>query len=345
MKELEINANEAGQRFDKYLKKYLKEAPDSFLYKMLRKKNIVLNGKKADGREKLAAGDRVKLFLSEETVEKFSGGAPLKKVSAGLSQEELCHRIAPDILYEDSHVLLVNKPSGVLSQKAASGDISMVEYVTAYLLENGQLAEGELRTFRPSVCNRLDRNTSGIIAAGKSLAGLQALSELFRERGMGKYYLCIVRGELEETAYIRGFLKRDMKAHKVRVSEEKEGEDWLPIETEYIPLAQSSRMTLLKVHLITGRTHQIRAHLASEGHPVLGDYKYGDRGFNEDFRKKYAVKDQLLHAYELRMPKLGGALLGLSEKNITAPVPALFWKIIEETSWQHGIREALEVLH
>ena len=345
MKELEINANEAGQRFDKYLKKYLKEAPDSFLYKMLRKKNIVLNGKKADGREKLAAGDRVKLFLSEETVEKFSGGAPLKKVSAGLSQEELCHRIAPDILYEDSHVLLVNKPSGVLSQKAASGDISMVEYVTAYLLENGQLAEGELRTFRPSVCNRLDRNTSGIIAAGKSLAGLQALSELFRERGMGTYYLCIVRGELEETAYIRGFLKRDMKAHKVRVSEEKEGEDWLPIETEYIPLAQSSRMTLLKVHLITGRTHQIRAHLASEGHPVLGDYKYGDRGFNEVFRKKYAVKDQLLHAYELRMPKLGGALLGLSEKNITAPVPALFWKIIEETSWQHGIREALEVLH
>lgn len=345
MKELEINANEAGQRFDKYLKKYLKEAPDSFLYKMLRKKNIVLNGKKADGREKLAAGDRVKLFLSEETVEKFSGGAPLKKVSAGLSQEELCHRIAPDILYEDSHVLLVNKPSGVLSQKAASGDISMVEYVTAYLLENGQLAEGELRTFRPSVCNRLDRNTSGIIAAGKSLAGLQALSELFRERGMGKYYLCIVRGELEETAYIRGFLKRDMKAHKVRVSEEKEGEDWLPIETEYIPLAQSSRMTLLKVHLITGRTHQIRAHLASEGHPVLGDYKYGDRGFNDVFRKKYAVKDQLLHAYELRMPKLGGALLGLSEKNITAPVPALFWKIIEETSWQHGIREALEVLH
>ena len=345
MKELEINANEAGQRFDKYLKKYLKEAPDSFLYKMLRKKNIVLNGKKADGREKLAAGDRVKLFLSEETVEKFSGGAPLKKVSAGLIQEELCHRIAPDILYEDSHVLLVNKPSGVLSQKAASGDISMVEYVTAYLLENGQLAEGELRTFRPSVCNRLDRNTSGIIAAGKSLAGLQALSELFRERGMGKYYLCIVRGELEETAYIRGFLKRDMKAHKVRVSEEKEGEDWLPIETEYIPLAQSSRMTLLKVHLITGRTHQIRAHLASEGHPVLGDYKYGDRAFNEVFRKKYAVKDQLLHAYELRMPKLGGALLGLSEKNITAPVPALFWKIIEETSWQHGIREALEVLH
>lgn len=345
MRELEINANEAGQRFDKYLKKYLKEAPDSFLYKMLRKKNIVLNGKKADGREKLAAGDRVKLFLSEETVEKFSGGAPLKKVSAGLSQEELCRRIAPDILYEDSHVLLVNKPSGVLSQKAASGDISMVEYVTSYLLENGQLAEGELRTFRPSVCNRLDRNTSGIIAAGKSLAGLQALSELFRERGMGKYYLCIVRGELEETAYIRGFLKRDMKAHKVRVSEEKEGEDWQPIETEYIPLARSSRMTLLKVHLITGRTHQIRAHLASEGHPVLGDYKYGDRGFNEAFRKKYAVKDQLLHAYELRMPELGGALLGLSEKNITAPVPALFWKIIEETSWQHGIREALEVLH
>lgn len=345
MRELEISANEAGQRLDKFLKKYLREAPDSFFYKMLRKKNIVLNGKKADGREKLIAGDRVKLFLSDETVEKFSGNAPSGETGARLSRAELCRRISPRILYEDRHVLFLNKPSGMLSQKAAPGDISMVEYVTAYLLESGQMTEDAFRTFRPSVCNRLDRNTSGVIAAGKSLAGLQALSELFRERGMGKYYLCIVKGELRETAHISGFLKRDLKTHKVRVSEEKEEGDWMPIETVYAPLAWDGRMTLLKVHLITGRTHQIRAHLASEGHPVLGDYKYGDRSFNEPFRKQYQIKDQLLHAYELRLPELGGVLSGLSRKCITAPVPALFWKIIKETSWQHGIQEALEVLH
>lgn len=346
MKELEINANEAGQRFDKFLKKYLKEAPDSFIYKMLRKKNIVLNGKRSDGKEKLAAGDSVKLFLADETIDKFSGSRHSEKSDVkSLSRAKLCRQITPEILYEDRHVLLINKPSGVLSQKASPGGISMVEYVTAYLLESRQLTKEELRAFSPSVCNRLDRNTSGILAAGKTLAGLQALSELFRERAMGKYYLCIVKGELRETAHIRGFLKRDIKTHKVAVSEKREGEDWMPIETEYAPLSRNSRMTLLKVRLITGRTHQIRAHLASEGHPVLGDYKYGDRGFNETFRKRYQVTDQLLHAYEMRMPKLGDPLFGLSEKCITAPVPALFWRLIEETTWQHGIQEALEVLH
>lgn len=345
MKELEINANEAGQRFDKFLKKYLKDAPDSFLYKMLRKKNIVLNGKRSDGREKLAAGDKVKLFLSEETIEKFSGNACLRKSEMPLGNTELFRQIFADILYEDRHVLFLNKPSGVLSQKASPEDISMVEYVTAYLLETGQMTEKDLRAFHPSVCNRLDRNTSGIIAAGKSLAGLQALSGLFRERGMEKYYLCIVKGELKETAYISGFLKRDKEIHKVRVSVQKEGADWIPIETEYEPIARNGQMTLLKVHLITGRTHQIRAHLASEGYPVLGDYKYGDRSFNEFFRKRYQIADQLLHGYEMRMPKLEAPLSGLSGKCIMAPVPALFWRLIKETSWQHGIQEALGVRH
>ena len=168
-------------------------------------------------------------------------------------------------------------------------------------------------------------------ALGGGLAGLQALSELFRERGMGKYYLCIVRGELEETAYIRGFLKRDMKAHKVRVSEEKEGEDWLPIETEYIPLAQSSRMTLLKVHLITGRTHQIRAHLASIGHPLIGDAKYGLEGVNRELRRRYGLSHQLLHACRVTFPEvLSGMGSALSGRTFTAPCPELFARLERE---------------
>lgn len=346
MRELEISSNEAGQRFDKYLKKYLKEAPSGFLYKMLRKKNIVLNGKKADGREKLFVGDKVKLFLSDETIQKFSGteekGEELRET---VKRADIRWDIARDILYEDENAMLINKPSGVLSQRAVSSDVSVVEYIKEYLLSNNKMTEDELKTFKPSVCNRLDRNTSGMIAAGKTLAGLQALSELFRERTLKKYYLCMVKGEVRKEAYVKGFLKRDPDARKVEIFKEMPDGDAAPVETEYLPVARGKGLTLLRVHLITGRTHQIRAHLASLGHPVLGDYKYGDRRFNEPFRRQYQITDQLLHAYELQMPKLSGTLGGLSEKTVTAPVPELFWKVIKETTWQHGIQEALGVRH
>ena len=179
MKEFIINENEAGQRFDKYLAKLLREAPKSFFYKMMRKKNITLNGKKATGNEKLFSGDHVKLFLSDETFEKFSGNDSAPRAHYAL-----------DIIYEDENILLINKPAGMLSQPADDGTPSLVEYLTGYLLKNGSLTENDLRTFRPSVCNRLDRNTSGLIAAGKSLSGLQELSGMFKSRELHKYYLC-----------------------------------------------------------------------------------------------------------------------------------------------------------
>ena len=340
MREIEIRENEAGQRFDKFLKKYLREAPPGFLYKMLRKKNIVLNGKKADGSEKLGVGDKVKLFLSEETIEKFSSGVP----------EETGSAVVP-VIYEDSNVLFLNKPSGMLSQKAAASDFSVNEYVISYLLESGQITREELRAFRPAVCNRLDRNTSGIIAAGKTLGALQALTKLFKTREISKYYLCIVKGKITRAAYVDGYLRRDMQSRKVKVicrdeyRKEKRPEEFLTIETEYVPLAYTRDRTLLRVHLITGRTHQIRAHLASIGHPVAGDYKYGDRGFNEPLKKQFHVCSQLLHAYELQMPRLTGVLETLSEKTFTAEVPGIFWEIIKETAWEHGTQEALEVRH
>ena len=338
MKELEIQVNEAGQRFDKYLKKYLKNAPDSFIYKMLRKKNIVLNKKKADGSERLVAGDEIKFFLSEETIEKFKGA-----VSFSSSGGREC--LEPEIVYEDSQVIFFNKPSGILSQKAKQTDVSMAEYVVSYMLKSGQIKEEELRAFRPSVCNRLDRNTSGIIAAGKTLAGLQELSELFRNRTLRKYYLCIVKGTVTQKNYVRGFLKKDEAVNKVCILDKNKGGECVPIETEYIPVSYNREMTLLKVHLITGRTHQIRAHLASLGHPILGDYKYGERKFNEIYKRKYQITDQLLHAYELQMPELSGVLERLSERKVTAKVPAEFWRVMEDTVWQRGIQEVLEVLH
>ena len=156
MQEIKITEQEAGQRFDKLLGKYLNKAPKSFLYKMLRKKNITLNGKKASGNEKLAKGDCVKLFLSDETIQKFS------EAFSGYTNVSL------DILYEDADIILINKPVGMLSQKAARSDESLVEHLISYLIQSHALTEEDLRTFRPSICNRLDRNTSGIVAAGKS---------------------------------------------------------------------------------------------------------------------------------------------------------------------------------
>ena len=167
MKSVIVNSNEAGQRLDKLLGKYLNLAGKGFLYKMMRKKNITLNGKKCDGSEKLSEGDEIRLFLSDETIEKFSQ-VRVQKV----------RKTKLDLVYEDSHILLINKPSGMLSQKAKDTDESLVEYVIAYLMETGQLTVEQLRSFHPSVCNRLDRNTSGLVAAGKSLVCSFKLSRI-----------------------------------------------------------------------------------------------------------------------------------------------------------------------
>lgn len=317
MQEIIVTANEAGQRFDKLLAKYLNEAPKSFLYKMLRKKNIVLNGKKATGNEKLEVGDSIKLFLADETIEKFS------KVTIQRTNQVL------DILYEDEHVLFINKPVGMLSQKAEAKDESLVEHIISYLLDSRQLTEAELRKFKPSICNRLDRNTSGLVVAGKSLIGLQKMGELFKERSLKKFYRCLVTGEVREKQYIKGYLVKDETINKVIVSQ-KETKDSLPIETEYEPLWTNGSCTLLEVHLITGRTHQIRAHLASIGHPIIGDYKYGNRKVNDIYKQKYKLESQLLHAYRLEMPELEQPFISMSSKQFVAPLPNLFAHILQE---------------
>lgn len=318
MQEIKVTKNEAGQRLDKLLAKYLNEAPKSFFYKMMRKKNIVLNGKKATGNEKLEEGDMVKLFLADETIQKFSS-VKIQRTKTNLS-----------VIYEDEDVVLINKPVGMLSQKAKESDVSLVEHLISYLLAAGELTEESLKSFRPSICNRLDRNTSGIVVAGKSLPGLQKMGELFKERTIHKYYRCLVQGVIREDQYLKGWLKKDEKTNKVQVSDRPSDSSDQPIETEYHPLWTEQGVTLLEVRLITGKTHQIRAHLASEGHPLIGDYKYGDRKLNDSYQKKYGLKSQLLHAYRLEFPTLEGACDQLSEKVFTADVPSLFAKICKE---------------
>ncbi len=322
MKSIIVNQNEAGQRLDKLLGKYLNLAGKGFLYKMLRKKNITLNGKKCTGSEKLTQGDEIRLFLSDETIEKFS-----QVTVQQVKQVKLA------IVYEDAHVLLVNKPSGMLSQKARDTDESLVEYVTGYLLDTGALTREDLRSFRPSVCNRLDRNTSGLVAAGKSLAGLQILSEMFRDRSLHKYYLCVAAGTVDKARTIDGYLKKDARTNQVTIHKSPAA-DSSRIQTEYEPLCSRDGFTLLKVTLITGRTHQIRAHLAFEGHPVAGDYKYGDPAVNEQVKRLYGVRSQMLHSWKLVFPQMPEPLGYLGGRSFQAPVPEEFRRMFPETDGQ-----------
>ncbi len=349
MQYFQVGTNEAGQRFDKYLKKLLAGAPGSFIYKMLRKRNITLNGKKATGSERLELGDEVKLFFSGETFLKFSSAVPVHssmqdgippQEGDALGAEGLLRQKYPciplEIVYEDQDILAINKPAGMLSQKAAPGDVSANEYIIGYLLEEKFLSEEQLATFRPSICNRLDRNTSGLLVAGKTLKGLQDMACHLKGRSIGKYYRCLVKGAVYKPQIIKGWLWKDGRSNQVSVSSSE-----LPggkyIETGYMPISRFSvkpankalngrgggiagMYTLLEVHLATGRTHQIRAHLASIGHPVLGDVKYGDRNANLWLSKTLHIHTQLLHAYRMAFP---------DGKEIIAPLGREFQKALD----------------
>lgn len=426
---LEINLNQAGQRLDKFLGKYLPEAPVSFFYKMLRKKNITLNGKKAEGKEILHLKDQVTLWLADETILKFGGylperdGAdrqiPAVEISSTCpkDRESICrveskskeslycqaykHLQGIKVLYEDAHVLILNKPAEVLTQQAKEGDLSLNEWMIGYLLDTEGINSQELRLFKPSICNRLDRNTSGLVLCGKSLPGSQALSELIRSRAVRKFYRTICVGAMEAEDFgaaieIQGYLQKDSRTNQVTVFQqeplcqnelprqkdalcqkealcpketlhrkeiscsqealhqketlrrEKAGEyirtSYRPIEQLCIPtkslggkqmgpvsLKQNPCcFTELEVELITGRTHQIRAHLASIGHPLVGDGKYGNASVNQLFRQRFGLRWQLLHACRLQFPVLDGVLAPLSGRIIQAPLPDYFENILQE---------------
>lgn len=299
MKEFIIQKNEENQRFDKYLKKLLPNATTSFLYKMMRKKNIVINKKKVEGNEKLKAGDVVSIFLSDETFDKFHVNLEdLKKEYDSLKSLTLK---GLKVVYEDDEMIVADKPYNMLSQKASGKDLSANEYLLGYMINKGELSFEEFQTFRPSVINRLDRNTTGLLLFGKTLNALQQLGEGIRERSIEKYYRAVVAGELNEELELKGYLLKDEKTNKVSYHKEQvEGSDY--IETGVKPILCKNGLTLVEIHLVTGKTHQIRLHLSTIGHPILGDMKYGNEKINKKYYESHKVNHQLLHAYRLEFP-------------------------------------------
>lgn len=361
MQEFMVTKQEAGWRLDKYLKKLLPQAASGFLYKMLRKKNITLNEKKAAGNEVIAAGDTVKLFFSQETYRKFSGKLPAQENAGQTTAEEpisvkaslriyrkAFHELQDiSVIYEDDDILILNKPIGVLSQKAKKDDVSLNEWLIGYLLEKKEITEAELERFRPAICNRLDRNTSGLMLCGKSVRGSQFLSEILRDRSLHKYYLAYVQGKIEHSITLKGYLKKEEEKNRsVIISEEEYRQEissvagvkrqqnidlsvnrtekgYQKIETVIEPVSYSKERdcTKLEILLVTGKSHQIRAHLASIRHPVLGDRKYGWKPKGKD---DAVLKHQLLHAYRVQFPETEGEFGYLSGKSVTAPVPEFF---------------------
>ena len=324
-----IRETQSGQQLDNYLKKLLPQAGTGFLYKMLRKKNITLNGKKAEGSELLRKGDEVKFFFSEETFLKFTGSQEQAEIKTKEYLKAYQKLKGIEVLYEDAHILVLNKPAGILSQKAAPEDSSLNEWMLGYLLQENPSLEKEISSFKPSVCNRLDINTSGIVLCGKSLPGLQYLSQCIKERSVQKFYRTVCTGCLDKGERISGYLKKDEKQNQVQIMEEKpDGEDASYIETAYQPILSTNRYTLLEVELITGKTHQIRAHLANIGHPLIGDTKYGEQDCNCYMQSTFGLRHQLLHAYRVVFPETENpAGAALSGKTITAPLPPRFEQI------------------
>ena len=310
MQEIKVNNNEAGQRLDKFLFKFFKEAPNSFVYKMLRKKNIVLNDKKSSGKEILNLNDCIKIYMRDETISKFRGESTFVKVN----YDDL------NIIYDDEDVVFVNKPAGVLSQKSNDNDVSLNEMIISYMLDNG-LTQEQLHTFKPSICNRLDRNTSGLVTAGKSLKGLQELSRLFKERLVHKYYIAVVEGEVTDGLEIEGYLSKNSQTNKVTITKEPTA-DASYIKTSYSVIKSTKDYSVLRVLLVTGKTHQIRAHLASIGHPILGDYKYG---YKEN--SLFNVDRTLLHSYELTFEDT--LIKQLCNKSFIAQYPSDIAKFVE----------------
>ncbi len=306
MKSFTIGKNDAGQRLDKFISKAMPSLPKSLMYKYIRLKRIKVDGKRAEIGTKLLEGSIVDAYINDEFF------APAEKKLDFMSASKNL-----TIVYEDENILLADKKQGLLSHPDENeyGD-TLIARIQRYLYEKGEYDPDAEQSFKPALANRIDRNTGGIVIAAKNAEALRILCDKIKYRELDKFYLAVVHGSpREKEAVLEAFLSKDEDKNKVFIKSRKT-EDSKTIKTHYRVLKEKNGLSLLEVELLTGRTHQIRAHLASIGHPLLGDGKYGKNADD----KKIGFRHQALYSYKLRFNFTtdAGILEYLNGKTFTA---------------------------
>lgn len=285
-KEIVVGENDAGQRLDRFLLKLFPALKSGIINKAVRNKDIKLNGKRTDISCRLVKNDKVYIFLPDSLLESKNNEDDFMAAGNQL-----------DVIYEDKNILLADKEQGLVvhSDESQAAD-TLINRIKKYLYLKGEYEPENEQSFAPSLCNRIDRNTGGIVIAAKNAEALRILNEKIKNREIVKKYLCIVIGKpkkIEDT--LTAYLERDMTQKQVRISDRKTPDN-LTIKTKYKVIDSCGEFSLLEVELLTGRTHQIRAHMAYIGHPLLGDGKYGVNRINTS----YGFKMQALYSYKLK---------------------------------------------
>ena len=307
MQKFVMGGSDANQTLEKYVRKVLKEAPLSFVYKLFRKKDIKVNGHWEKEKYLLQEGEEVTIYITDEQLEDFKK----KTVNTNVSN------ISSWIIYEDNNILVINKPRGVIVQKDEKESVALDDMVISYLVNKGEYDPSKDLGYTPAPCHRLDRNTAGLILFGKNIATLRYLATVMQDKNViEKRYLALVVGHLERDGEISLPLEKNSKNGRVFTSESGK-----PALTRYKALRHIGNYTLVEVQLLTGRTHQIRAHFSLIGYPVVGDSKYGNYEVNHEIENNYKFKNQFLVAYQMKFNKLDEPLKYLSNKSFQIDLP------------------------